>query len=140
MNAYLKPLPEHDPDSLPFWQGCRERRLCIQRCKGCGTHRYPPHRHCPNCRSAEAEWVTLGGRGKIYSWIVVRHPVPAEVYAGEVPYVVALIDLEEGVRMASNIVGCDPSRVHAGMPVEVVFEDVTPEVTLPKFRPVGGAG
>jgi uncharacterized OB-fold protein len=75
----------------------------------------------------------------VYSWIVVVHPVPKEIYATEVPYVVALVELEEGVRLPTNIVECDPASVKAEMPVEVVFEDVTPEVTLPKFRPCGTA-
>jgi uncharacterized OB-fold protein len=75
----------------------------------------------------------------VFSWIVVVHPIPREIYADEVPYVVALIDLEEGARMASNIVGCAPGDVTAGMPVEVVFEKLTEEITLPKFRPAVGA-
>ena len=77
------------------------------------------------------------GRGTVFSWIMVRHPVPAEVYGADVPYTVALIDLEEGVRMASNVVGCDPEALHAGMRVSVHFDDVTPEISLPRFKPMG---
>ena len=73
----------------------------------------------------------------MFSWIVVRHPIPAEVYASEVPYVVALVDLEEGVRMVTNIIGCAPEAVTAGMRLEVVYKDVNETVTLPQFRPVG---
>jgi uncharacterized OB-fold protein len=91
---------------------------------------------CPKCRAAEAGWVRASGRGKVYSWIVVVHPVPREIWADKVPYVVALVELEEGVRLATNIVECDPGSIAAEMPVEVVFEDVVPEVTLAKFRPL----
>jgi uncharacterized OB-fold protein len=136
MSEYLRPLPAPDPQSAPFWQGCREHRLLVQRCTSCGTHRYPPRPVCPKCRSRSLDWAASTGRGTVFSWITVVHPVPKEVYGKDVPYVVALIALDEGVRIASNIVGCEPSAIVAGMPVEVVFDDVTPEVTLPKFRPV----
>jgi uncharacterized OB-fold protein len=137
MGDYLKPLPVPDPDSGPFWAGCREHRLLIQRCAGCGAFRYPPGPVCPHCRARGADWVQSAGRGTVYSWIVVTHPVPKEVYAAEVPYVVALVELEEGVRMASNIVGCAPAEVRADMPVEVLFDEVAPGVALPRFRPAG---
>lgn len=141
MGEYLKPVPAPDPDSAPFWAGCREGRLLLQKCSGCGAFRYPPGPVCPHCRSREAEWVQSAGRGKVYSWIVVTHPVPKEVYAADVPYVVALIELDEGVRIASNIVGCAPAEVRGDMRVEVRFDDVAPGVTLPRFRPAGsGAG
>lgn len=135
MAEYLRPLPLPDPDSAPFWKGCREHRLMLQRCAACAQHRYPPHAYCPSCRSPDVEWVASSGRGSVFSWIVVTHPVPREVFESEVPYVVALIELDEGVRIASNIVGCAPGDVYAGMRVGVWFDDVTPETTLPKFRP-----
>lgn len=135
MTAYLKPLPAPDPDSAPFWQACREHELIVQRCAECGEHRYPPRPVCPQCRSRASDWARSAGMGRVFSWIVVRHPVPREVYGDDVPYVVALIELDEGVRMASNIIGCKPDEVRAGMRVEIVFDDVTAEVTLPKFRP-----
>lgn len=138
MGEYVRPLPEPDPDSAPFWEGCRAHRLLLQRCRDCGAWRFPPGRWCAGCRSPRSAWHDASGRGRVYSWIVVTHPVPREVYAAEVPYVVALIELEEGVRMPTNLVGCDPHAVAAAMPVEVVFDDVTPEVTLPKFRPRPG--
>ncbi|OGA57629.1 MAG: hypothetical protein A3G81_03895 [Betaproteobacteria bacterium RIFCSPLOWO2_12_FULL_65_14] len=130
-----KPVPVPDADSRPFWDGCREHQLRIERCADCGTARFPPSGMCPHCRSSRREWITASGRGTVFSWIVVRHPVPKEMYAGEVPYVVALVELEEGVRMPTNIVGCEPGAIRAGMPVEVVFEDVSADVTLPRFRP-----
>lgn len=133
--SYGKPLPVVDPETRPFWEACREGRLMLQRCARCGHTRFPPTSFCPKCRSAEHEWVESRGRGRVFSWIVVRHPVPREVYAMEVPYVVALIELDEGVRMASNIVGIAPESVTAGMPVRVVFRRATPEITLPLFEP-----
>ena len=132
---YNKPVPVPDADTEPFWSACREGRLSVQCCSGCGAKRLPPERFCPKCHAAESEWRDVSGRGKVYSWIVVRHPVPGDVYAGDVPYVVALIDLAEGVLMASNIIDCDPDAVTAEMAVEVVFEAVTDDITLPKFRP-----
>ena len=137
MGDYLKPVPMPDPDSAPFWDACREHRLILQTCTACRVVRYPPGPFCPHCRARGADWIQSAGRGKVFSWIVVTHPVPKEVYAGEVPYVVALIELDEGVRMASNIVGCAPSDVRGDMRVEVVFDDVAPGTTLPRFRPSG---
>lgn len=134
--TYAKPLPVPDPDSAHFWAGCRSHRLLIQRCRGCGAHRFPAGPLCPSCRSRDADWIEASGRATVFSWIVVRHPVPREVYAGDVPYVVALVTLDEGVRMATNIVGCAPEAVTAGMAVEVLFEHATADISLPKFKPV----
>jgi uncharacterized OB-fold protein len=139
MGDYLKPVPATDPDSAPFWAGCREHRLLLQQCNACGAFRYPPGPLCPHCRGRESEWVQSAGRGRVYSWIVVTHPVPKEVYAADVPYVVALIELDEGVRIASNIVGCAPADVRGDMRVEVRFDDLAPGVTLPRFTPAGSA-
>lgn len=139
MGRYPKPLPEADADSRPFWEGCRAHRLMLQRCADCGAFRFPPSRHCAHCRSTRAAWLPATGDGRVFSWIVVVHPVPGDIYAAEVPYVVALVELAEGVRMATNIVGCDPHAIEARMPVEVVFDDVTAEITLPRFRPVARA-
>jgi uncharacterized OB-fold protein len=130
-----KPMPVPDAESRPFWEGCREHRLRIERCADCATARFPPASLCPHCRSGRSEWITASGRGTVFSWIVVRHPVPKDIYAPEVPYVVALVELEEGVRMPTNLVGCAPEAIRAGMPVEVVFEDVSADITLPRFRP-----
>lgn len=134
--AELKPRPALDPDSTPFWQACREHRLIVQRCTQCGRTRFPPGPTCATCGAPDHDWIDASGRGRVFSWIVVRHPVPADVYAGEVPYVVALIELEEGVRLVSNVIGCAPEAVAVDMPVEVMFDDRAGEVPLPKFRPI----
>ncbi len=133
--TYPKPLPVADPDSAPYWEGCRRHEVLLQRCAACARFRFPPGGACPACGSAEAEWVRASGKGKIYSWVVVVRPIPAEVFAAHVPYVVALVELEEGVRLATNLVDCAPEAVSGEMPVEVVFEAVSAEVTLPMFRP-----
>jgi uncharacterized OB-fold protein len=133
--SYEKPLPVLDPESTPFWEACHEHKLKIVKCGDCGQVRFPPTSFCPNCNSDRIEWIEASGKATVFSWIVVRHPVPKDVYAGDVPYVVALVTLEEGVRMSTNIVGCAPEDVTAYMPVTVQFRDVTPEITLPVFAP-----
>jgi uncharacterized OB-fold protein len=133
--TYEKPLPVLDPESTPFWEACHDHKLKIVRCLDCGTVRFPPTSFCPNCNSAKLEWIEASGKATVFSWIVVRHPVPKDVYALDVPYVVALVTLEEGVRMPTNIVGCAPEEVTAYMPLKVQFRDVTPEITLPVFAP-----
>jgi uncharacterized OB-fold protein len=134
--TYAKPLPVLDSETRPFWEGCREGKLLLQSCTQCGTKRFPPTRFCQVCRSAELEWTPSSGRGRVFSWIVVRHPVPRDVYALDVPYVVALVALDEGVRMPSNIVNVAPEAMTADMPVRVIFREVTPEITLPLFEPM----
>ena len=136
---YQKPVPVPDPDSAPFWEGCRQGRLLIQHCRTCGHHQFPPGNVCSSCGADTVEWKEASGRGTVFSWIVVVHPVPKPVYAGDVPYVVALVELEEGVRMPTNIVGCDSSAITAGMPVSVFFDPVADGVVLPRFRPTGQA-
>ncbi|QEL27400.1 hypothetical protein FQV39_32880 (plasmid) [Bosea sp. F3-2] len=133
--AYAKPVPVPDPDSAPFWAGCREQRLMIQHCDDCSRHQFPPSNICAHCGSGRLSWKQASGAGKVFSWIVVRHPVPKPVYVDDVPYVVALIELAEGVRMPSNIVGCAPEDVVADMPLKVAFKQVTEEVVLPLFEP-----
>ncbi len=137
MSPYNKPIPSLDFDSGPFWEACRQHRLLLQYCEDCRRPRFPPSGMCPHCRSTQSTWSAATGRGRLYSWIVIRHPIPRDVYAGDVPYVVALVDLEEGVRIPTNL-DCAPEGLTAGMPLEVAFHDVTSEVTLPKFRPVDG--
>jgi uncharacterized OB-fold protein len=131
------PLPVPDSNTRPFWDGCRQHRLLIQVCKTCGARRFPPTPLCMACHSPETEWIEASGRGVVFSWIVVELPVPKTVFAGDVPYVVALVDLEEGVRSPTNIVGCDPFRIEAGMAVTVRFDRVNDEITLPRFQPAG---
>jgi uncharacterized OB-fold protein len=134
VSAYAKPLPEITPAMRPFWDAARRHELVVQRCGGCGTHRFPARDVCSRCLSREADWVRVSGRGTVFTWAVM-HQVYHPGFAGEVPYAVVVIELAEGARLVSNLVDCPVSEIRAGMPVEVVFDDVTPDVTLPKFRP-----
>ena len=135
MGEYQKPLPIPNEDTKPFWDGLKEHKLSIQKCSQCGQFRFPPRIICPYCMSLESEWVEVEGGGTVYSFTIVHHAyTPA--YEGELPYVVAIIEIEEGIRLISNIVGCKPEQVEIGMHVGLTFEDVTPDFTLHKFQPV----
>ncbi len=131
---YRKPIPVPAPESEPFWAAAKAHRLEIQKCTSCGHFRFPPAAHCPECLSAEHEWVEASGRGRVFSFVTYQR-LYNKGWEGEIPYVVALIELEEGPRLLSNLTGVEPGDVVCDMPVRVVFDDVTPEVTLPKFTP-----
>jgi hypothetical protein len=123
-----------DAVTLPFWQAAAEHRLVVQRCTGCGHTRLPPAPVCPECRSADADWQPLSGRGEVYTYTVVHRPLAA---GQQLPFVIAVIALEGagGVRMISNLVAVKPEDVAIGMPVEVVWEDMSSELAIPRFRP-----
>ena len=133
---YAKPLPRIDEESKGFWEGCQRRELYLQRCRACGTVRHYPRALCPNCLSDRTERMRASGKGTVYTF-TVTHQNQSPGFRDGLPYVMAYIELAEGVRMLTNIVDCAPDAVRIGMPVEVVFDDVTPAVTLPKFRPAG---
>jgi len=134
MPDYKKPLPYVYEETRPFWEGAKRHELLIQRCRECGKFVFFPRTLCPYCLSDNMEWVKASGRGKVYSFTIsYRTPVPS--FREDVPYNVAIIELEEGVHMMSNIVQCKNEDIRVDMPVEVVFDDVTEEITLPKFKP-----
>lgn len=116
--------------SGPFWQGCRAGELRYQRCGDCGTANFPPTEHCRQCLAGELRWEQSGGRGEIYSWTVVRRPVTAEF---QPPYAPAIITLDEGYQMLTNIVGVAPEDLAVGARVRVQFHTVGADVTLPYF-------
>ncbi len=134
MSEYGKPLPVVQPWSEAFWEGTKENRLLIQECSACGIKIFYPRKVCPECWSSELAWVDASGRGKVYTYTIMLDGVEPK-FAADLPYVLAMIDLDEGVRMMGNIVDCDPEQVQFGMDVEVVFQRVTDEFTLPKWRP-----
>ncbi len=134
MAGYLKPIPILDEVSKTFWQGCQRQELLLQKCRDCGRFQFYPRPICITCMSRNLEWVRSSGRGTVHSFTVVHQNVMPG-FAQEVPYVFAIIELAEGVRLSTNIVGCAPADVYIGMPVVVVFEAISPEISLPKFRP-----
>jgi uncharacterized OB-fold protein len=132
-----KPLPTILPLEKPFWEAARGHRLSLQRCSRCRAWRFPASPVCAECDSPEFHWEPTGGRGTIVSWVVF-HRLYFPSFAPDLPYNVALVRLDEGPVLPTNIVGCERSALHSGLPVEVVFEQRTPEISIPMFRPVRG--
>lgn len=126
-----KPLPIPDPDTRHYWAATLQGRLSIQRCEDCRSHVFYPRLMCPNCCSNRLTWRDASGKGRVYSYTVVERSPSA--FKDMVPYVVALVDLDEGVRMMSWIRTEDPYSVRIGMPIEVEFEPVSEDVALPVF-------
>jgi uncharacterized OB-fold protein len=126
------PEPQPNADSIEYWQRAREGRLVLRACGQCGACHYPPRHLCPSCWSERLHWVEASGRGVIYTFTVMRR-APLPPFVARLPYVVALIDLEEGPRMMANIVGDDAQRVCIGDPVALCFEE-RGEQRLPQFR------
>jgi uncharacterized OB-fold protein len=135
---YQKPLPDPNPVTHPFWEAAKQHRLVLQRSRKTGKHVFYPRAVSPFGADDELEWVDASGRGTVYSYTVARRPT-APQWSDEGDYVIAIVELEEGVHMTANITGCAPDEVRVGMPVEVSFEDVTPEMTLVQWRPRGSA-
>ena len=119
MVQYKKPLPVPDNDTKEFWEGCKRHELLIQRCENCRSYRYPPSPICPQCFSMNTEWERGSGKGEVYTFSVVRVPLAPE-WEPDIPYVISVIQLDEGVRMVSNIVGCKPEDVKIGMKLNLV--------------------
>jgi len=130
-----KNLPHPTVETAAYWEGCRQGKLLIQQCGSCGHYQFYPRIVCTDCMSAQVEWFQASGRGTVISFTIVRHAV-SEAYAADVPYVIALIRLDEGPTMMSNVIDGDPERVRIGMPVEVIFESWSADITVPKFRAV----
>jgi hypothetical protein len=129
-----RPAPIVTEDSATFWDAADEGRLVAQRCVACGRLRHPPRPMCPECHSLEVEVVTLSGRGVVYSYAFLHHPQhPAFAY----PVLAALVDLDEGIRIVSNLVGIEPDEIRIGLPVEVEFVSTDGEHRVPVFRPAG---
>lgn len=129
---YGKPLPEVTPESRPFWEGCRRHELLVQRCRQCGERQHYPRGVCARCWSPDLEWRRSSGRGRIYTFTVV-HRTQARGFKDELPYVLAWVELDEGVQVLTNIVGADPGALGIGAAVQVVFEDVNEALSIPRF-------
>ncbi len=133
---YTKPLPHIDEETRPWWEAAQRHELYIQKCRDCGDLRFHPRALCTSCMSSDTEWLRCSGRGKIYTFTVTNQNGSAG-FRDSLPYVLAWVELDEGVKLLTNIIDCPPDQVRIDMPVEAVFDDVTPDVTLVKFRPVG---
>ena len=133
--TYAGPLPDlDDPLTAPHWAAAREHRLVLQRCRACGTFQHYPRPWCTTCLSEDLEFVPSPGQGTLYSFTVVRRTAnPA--FAPLVPYVYGLVDLDEGPRMTTNVVGCPVDDVTIGMRVRARFEDVDDAGTVVLFEP-----
>ncbi len=132
--ATKKPLPTPDTDSAAFWSGLKEGKLLLQHCLDCGNVQYYQQGMCRRCGGERLEHRAASGRGKVHSYSVVyRAPGPA--FKRDVPYAVLLVELEEGPRMISSLVGAKPESVTFDMPVQLVCEKASEEITLPRFRP-----
>ncbi len=131
-----KPAPAVDPDSAPYWAALIAGRLIVKTCGSCGKAHFYPRELCPHCHSDDLSWTETSGRGVIYSYTICRRPA-GPAFADEVPYVVALVDLAEGPRMMSRILG-DPSAVTIGRQVGVRFERQAEDFVLPFFEMLEG--
>jgi len=130
------PLPAITDDTRPFWEACRREELVIQRCTACTAFRHPPSPICWRCRSFDHRWERVSGRGTVFSHAIVHRAFLPDVEA-HVPYTVVVVALDDadGVRVISNLLEAAPGQVAIGLRVEVVFEAVTADVTVPRFRP-----
>jgi len=132
-NSVPKPLPVLEGFAKEFYEGCQRGELLFQCCGQCGTWRHVPRELCADCGSWEWAWKASSGRGKVFTWTVVTRPLhPA--FAEDVPLAAVVVELEEGVRLLSHVADCPPEELEMEMPVEVYFDPITEDVTLPRFR------
>jgi uncharacterized OB-fold protein len=132
MSDYIKPLPKPSPTSRPYWDAARRHELQLQHCGACGGYIYYPRPRCPNCMSDNLKWERVSGRGKLYSYTIVRRASTRSF--ADAPYVLAIVELDEGPHLTTNLIA-PQDQLKIGMPVAVHFDDVTPEHTLVKFKP-----
>jgi len=136
MPDWNKPLPTIAGETKPFWDACRRGNLLIQRCGRCNEYQFYPRGICSNCWCEDIQWVTASGKGTVWTFTVtMQNGTPG--FAEDVPYVLALVELEEGVKMFTNIVECEPREVTIGMSVEVTFVRANDQITVPFFKPAG---
>jgi uncharacterized OB-fold protein len=128
------PPPMVDATSLPWFQAAAEHRLVVQRCTSCEQTRLPPAPVCPECRSPDSDWKEVAGQGEVYTYTLVHRPIAA---GQKLPFVIAVIALEDsgGVRIISNLVDVKSDELEIGMPVELVWEDMSADLSIPRFRP-----
>lgn len=135
MADYRKPLPNPTPETQEFWDGCKRGELRLQRSKQSGEAYFPPRPFFPGDPGQEVEWFTASGKGFLYSYVINHRPAPG--FEKDAPYAIAVVELDEGPRMMTNIVDCEqtPEALRIGMKLEVTFRVATDKITLPVFRP-----
>lgn len=131
---YKKPIPVPDEASKPFFEGARQHKLMLQKCSSCGVAIWPVKPRCDNCFSVEIDWVEASGKATLYTFTLM-HQLYHPGFEAELPYNVSIVELAEGLRITSNVVGSPNAELKIGMPLEVVFEDISDQISLPKFRP-----
>lgn len=134
MNDVEIPLPQETEENRPFWESARRHALRLQKCTSCDTYRYPVAPYCPECLSEDAEWVPVSGKATVFGFTIIHqryHPY----FADKVPYNVAVVELEEGPKLVTNIVDIANENIRIGMPVTITYQEVVDGFTLPKFRP-----
>ena len=131
------PVPKPTPETEHFWAGARDGQLKLQRCTECSEVYFPPRPFCPSCISRNVEIFDASGKGRLYSYVINQREHPAH----DGPYSIAVVELDEGPRMMTNIINCEqtPEALELDMPVEVVFEAITEEICLPYFQPEGAS-
>lgn len=136
MSDYARPLPQPTPETQPYWDGAKQGELRLQRCGDCDHVYFPARPFCPACSSRHVSWFTASGKGTLFSY-VINHRAPPGF---EAPYIIAVVQLEEGPRMMSNLVDCPqtPEAIELDMPLEVTFVEATEDISIPQFRPVEG--
>jgi uncharacterized OB-fold protein len=133
MTEYAKPLPVADADTAPFWDGAKAGKLVLKSCLDCGKAHFYPRALCPHCHSDRLEWIEAKGTGEIHTFTIARRGA-GKAFEREAPYAVAIVQLDEGPRMLSNVVTDDVEAVRIGQRVVVVFAEADEGVVLPKFR------
>jgi uncharacterized OB-fold protein len=135
MDLSKLPKPRPTPETVHFWQGTKAGELRLQRCRGCDHVYFPPRPFCPSCTSRDVDVFAASGNARLYSYVINHRPHPA--FDG--PYCIAVVELEEGPRMMSNIVNVEqtPEALQLDMPLHVIFEDLDEEISLPYFQPAG---
>jgi len=134
--AYKKPIPSPQAESDQYWEKAKQGELWLRKCNSCGNPYFYPRDISPCCFARDTEWVQASGKATLYTYGIV-HRAPHPGFVDDVPFVTAIVELEEGPRMATNIVMDDPTpeKLQIGMPLEVVFEDISDTIALPKFKP-----
>jgi len=130
----VKPIPRPSTTTRPFWDGLNERKVQIQRCEGCDTWVFYPRTRCPSCLSDQLIWREVSGRGVLYTYTLARQPT-APHFADETPQQLAVVELDEGVRMTSTLVNVEPTDIVIGMRLRPYFDQVTDAVTLLRYQP-----